>query len=105
MPMPTEDCSPMASRRFASRATRDLHLEQLISPLPELGLVAANGPNDPEPELVVGDGVVTRMDGRDGAGFDVNGRFVVAQRPGPGWGPPNSPSGHLGGPGGMRIAY
>ena len=52
----------MASRRFASRATRDLHLEQLISPMPELGLVAANGPNDPEPELVVEGGVVTRMD-------------------------------------------
>ena len=46
-------CSPMASRRFTSRAARDLHLEQLVSPLPELGLVAANGPNDPEPELVV----------------------------------------------------
>ena len=54
----------MASRRFASRAERELHREQLVSPLPELGLVAADGPNDPEPELVVEDGVVTRMDGR-----------------------------------------
>ena len=71
-------CSRMASRRFASRATRDLHLEQLVSPLPELGLVAANGPNDPEPELVVEDGVVTRMDGRGAAEFDVIDRFVVA---------------------------
>ena len=68
----------MASRRFASRATRDLHLEQLVSPLPELGLVAANGPNDPEPELVVESGVVTRMDGRGAADFDVIDRFVVA---------------------------
>ena len=68
----------MSSRRFASRATRDLHLEQLVSPLPELGLVAANGPNDPEPELVVEDGVVTRMDGREAAEFDVIDRFVVA---------------------------
>ena len=66
------------SRRFASRATRELHLEQLVSPLPELGLVAANGPNDPEPELVVVDGVVTRMDGRAAADFDVIDRFVVA---------------------------
>ena len=33
---------------------------------PELGLVAANGPNDPEPELVVENGVVMRMDGRNG---------------------------------------
>ena len=68
----------MASRRFASRATRDLHLEQLVPPLPELGLVAANGPNDPEPELVVEGSAVTRMDGRAAADFDVIDRFVVA---------------------------
>ena len=68
----------MPSRRFASRATRDLSLEQLVSPLPDLGLVAANGPSDPEPELVVEDGVVTRMDGRDASDFDVIDRFVVA---------------------------
>ena len=68
----------MASRRFASRATRDLQLEQLVSPVVELGLVAANGPNDPEPELVVEGGVVTRMDGRGSVDFDVIDRFVVA---------------------------
>jgi propanediol dehydratase large subunit len=68
----------MPSRRFASRATRDLELEQLVSPLPELGLVAANGPNDPEPELVVVDGLAARMDGRVAADFDVIDRFVVA---------------------------
>jgi propanediol dehydratase large subunit len=68
----------MASGRFSSRAMRDLHLEQLVSPLPELGLVAANGPVDPEPELVVEDGVVMRMDGRAAADLDVIDRFVVA---------------------------
>jgi propanediol dehydratase large subunit len=68
----------MTSRRFASRAARDLSLEQLVSPFPELGLVAANGPNDPEPELVVENGAVTRMDGRDASDFDVIDRFVVA---------------------------
>ena len=68
----------MSSRRFASRATRDLSLEQLVSPYPELGLVAANGPNDPEPELVVTRGEVMRMDGRDASEFDVIDRFVVA---------------------------
>ena len=68
----------MHSERFASRARRDLALEPLVSPLPELGLVAANGPRDPEPELVIEDGVVARMDGRDAADFDVIDRFVVA---------------------------
>jgi propanediol dehydratase large subunit len=68
----------MRSERFASRATRELNVEQLVSPYPELGLVAANGPNDPEPELVVEGGAVVRMDGRDAADFDVIDRFVVA---------------------------
>jgi propanediol dehydratase large subunit len=68
----------VGSERFASRGRRDLALEPLVSPLPELGLVAANGPSDPEPELVVVDGAVTRMDGRDAADFDVIDRFVVA---------------------------
>jgi propanediol dehydratase large subunit len=68
----------VGSERFASRARRELALEQLASPYPELGLVAANGPNDPEPELVVEKGVVARMDGRDAADFDVIDRFVVA---------------------------
>jgi propanediol dehydratase large subunit len=68
----------MRSERFVSRATRELNVEQLVSPHPELGLVAANGPNDPEPELVVDAGAVLRMDGRDAADFDVIDRFVVS---------------------------
>jgi propanediol dehydratase large subunit len=72
--------SPDAPRsgRFASRAEKELRRELLVSPLPELGLVAADGPNDPEPELVVEDGVVTRLDGRAAADFDVIDRFLVA---------------------------
>jgi len=69
---------PERSGRFASRAEKELRRELLVTPLPELGLVAANGPNDPDPELVVANGVVTRMDGRDAAEFDVIDRFLVA---------------------------
>jgi propanediol dehydratase large subunit len=68
----------MGSGRFRSRGRRELARETLVSPVPELGLVAADGPNDPEPELVVENGVVVRMDGRDAAEFDVIDRFVVA---------------------------
>ncbi len=68
----------MGSRRFASRDRRDLHREVLLSPYPELGLVAADGPGDPAPELVVEDGAVVRLDGRAAADFDVVDRFVVA---------------------------
>ncbi len=66
------------SARFASRAEKELRRELLVSPLPELGLVAANGPNDPEPELVIVNGVVTRLDGRAAGDFDVIDRFLVA---------------------------
>jgi propanediol dehydratase large subunit len=76
--MSSEGCSPVRSRRFASRAERDLHREVLVSPHPELGLVAADGPSDPEPELVLEHGTVVRMDGREAADFDVIDRFVVA---------------------------
>jgi propanediol dehydratase large subunit len=67
----------MRSDRFASRERRALRREQLVPPLPELGLVAAGGPNDPAPELAVEDGVVIRMDGRDASEFDVIDRFLV----------------------------
>ena len=53
-------CRLSDSDRFASRAERELRRELIIEPFPELGLVAANGPGDPEPELVVADGVVVR---------------------------------------------
>jgi propanediol dehydratase large subunit len=66
------------SGRFAARAEKELRRELLVSPFPELGLVAANGPNDPLPELVVDGGAVVRLDGRDAAEFDVIDRFLVA---------------------------
>jgi propanediol dehydratase large subunit len=66
------------SGRFASRAAAELRREMLVEPWPELGLVAADGPSDPEPELAVDNGVVVRLDGRPAADFDVLDRFLVA---------------------------
>jgi len=51
----------LPSERFRSRAAKELRKELIVAPLPELGLVAANGPNDPDPELVVEDGRVRRV--------------------------------------------
>ena len=65
------------SERFASRERRELRRELLISPYPELGLVAMDGPNDPEPGLEVEDGRVVAMDGRRAEDFDVIDRFVA----------------------------
>ena len=69
---------PRRSGRFTAREASELRRELLVEPWPELGLVAADGPADPEPELVVENGSVVRLDGRDAADFDVIDRFLVA---------------------------
>ena len=65
------------SRRFAVRGERELRLEPLVSPLPELGLVAFDSPNDPLPGLEVEDGRVVAMDGVPAERFDAIDHFIV----------------------------
>ena len=65
------------SARYASRRDRELRREVLIEPVAELGLVAANGPNDPEPSLEIRDGEVVELDGRRPAEWDVIDQFVA----------------------------
>jgi propanediol dehydratase large subunit len=65
------------SERFVAREARELRKEVLVSAWPELGLVAFDGPNDPEPELVVEDGRVVRIDGRGVDEFDVIDHFLA----------------------------
>jgi propanediol dehydratase large subunit len=69
---------PRRSARFTVREERGLRKELLVSPYPELGLVAMDGPNDPEPQLEVVDGRVVAIDGRREHEFDVVDRFVAA---------------------------
>jgi propanediol dehydratase large subunit len=69
--------SPQRSRRFTSREERELRLETLIAPYPELGLVAMDGPSDPEPSLVVAEGRVVEIDGRREHDFDVLDHFIA----------------------------
>jgi len=45
---------------------------------PSLGLVALRSPYDPDPSLVVRDGVVVELDGRPATGFDAIDAFVAA---------------------------
>ena len=68
---------PRRSERFVAREARELRKEVLVSPWPELGLVALDGPSDPEPELAVEDGRVTRIDGRGVEEFDVIDHFLA----------------------------
>jgi propanediol dehydratase large subunit len=66
------------SERFRVRATAPLRRETLIRPEPSLGLVAMNGAGDPEPSLVITDGVVSELDGKARAQFDTLDRFIAA---------------------------
>ena len=70
--------STRRSKRFLAREERPLRKELLISPYPELGLVAMDGPNDPEPELELDGDRVVALDGRRAAEFDVIDRFLAA---------------------------
>lgn len=65
------------SARFESREARELRRELLIEPLPELGLVAMDGPNDPEPSLAIEDGRVVELDGRREAEWDALDHFIA----------------------------
>jgi propanediol dehydratase large subunit len=65
------------SERFVARESRELRKELLVAPWPELGLVAFDGPNDPDSELVVEDGRVVRIDGRGVDEFDVIDHFLA----------------------------
>ena len=68
---------PRRSKRFVERERRELRRELLITPYPELGLVAMNGPNDPEPGLEVKDGRVVSLDGRGEREFDAIDHFIA----------------------------
>src|SRR6266511_4120222 len=65
------------SRRFVEREQRELRRELVITPLPELGLGAMNGPSDPEPGLEVRDGRVVTFDGRSEDQFDALDHFIA----------------------------
>jgi len=66
-----------SSKRFAALAERDINKETFVEPWPEAGLIVADGPHDPAPSLRIDDGVVTEMDGRARADFDVLDAFIA----------------------------
>ena len=69
--------APSRSKRFLSRERRELRRELLVRPEPELGLVAMNGPGDPEPALELDDGRVVGIDGRREEEFDALDHFLA----------------------------
>jgi propanediol dehydratase large subunit len=67
----------LRSERFVQREERELRREVLIEPLAELGLVAMNGPNDPEPSLALDGDRVVELDGRREGDWDALDHFLA----------------------------
>ena len=74
---PVSAAGPRRSKRFVERERRELRRELLITPYPELGLVAFEGPNDPEPGLRIEKGRVVFIDGRGEDEFDALDHFIA----------------------------
>ena len=56
---------------------KPVNLDGFSVPNPDLGLVAMASPFDPEPSLVVRDGVVVELDGKAAEDFDVIDEFIA----------------------------
>src|SRR3989440_1618469 len=74
---PVSAAGPRRSKRFVERERRELRRELLSTPYPELGLVAFEGPNDPEPGLGIEKGRVVFIDGRGEDEFDALDHFIA----------------------------
>jgi propanediol dehydratase large subunit len=65
------------SRRFEILAQRDINRETFVEPWPEVGLIVADSPFDPQPSLRIVDGQVVEMDGKQRADFDMLDCFIA----------------------------
>ncbi len=65
------------SKRTAALEARPVNLDGFVDEWPEVGLVAMDSPNDPEPSIRVEDGRVVEMDGRTREQFDFLDQFIA----------------------------
>ena len=65
------------SRRSAFFETRAISRDVVVPEYPELGLIAFDSPNDPEPSVRVEDGRIVEIDGRSEADFDLIDAFLA----------------------------
>ena len=65
------------SKRFLTRAERDINRDSFIQEWPETGLILFNSPADPKPQIRIQDGRITELDGEPEAQFDILDRFIA----------------------------
>ncbi|WP_254546594.1 propanediol/glycerol family dehydratase large subunit [Halomarina pelagica] len=72
-----QPAGPRRSRRFELLDERPVNQDGFAREWPEVGLVATDGPNDPEPSVTVEDGTVVEMDGTPREEFDFLDYFIA----------------------------
>jgi propanediol dehydratase large subunit len=73
------DAAPPPVGRIRFMDAQRVNLDGFAREDPALGLVALRSPDDPEPSLVIRDGVVVELDGRPAAEFDTIDAFIAAR--------------------------
>jgi propanediol dehydratase large subunit len=73
------DATPPPVGRIRFMDAQRVNLDGFAREDPSLGLVALRSPEDPEPSLVIRDGVVVELDGRPAAEFDTIDAFIAAR--------------------------
>jgi propanediol dehydratase large subunit len=68
---------PKRSKRFEALERRAVNNDGFVEEWPEVGFVAMQSPNDPEPSVAVEDGTVVEMDGKTRDEFDFIDRFIA----------------------------
>ena len=66
------------SKRFASRAAREVNRDSFIHEWAAPGLVLFNGPSDPKPQIRIENGRIVELDGKREAEFDMLDRFIAS---------------------------
>ncbi len=66
-----------SSKRFQSRARREINKDSFIHEWPEKGLILFESPADPPPQIKVVQGRVVELDSRPEAEFDLLDRFIA----------------------------
>jgi propanediol dehydratase large subunit len=64
-------------KRFEELEKRPIHLDGFVKEWPEEGFIAMMGPNDPKPSIKIENGVVTELDGKKRADFDLIDSYIA----------------------------
>lgn len=67
----------MKSKRFEALAARPVNKDGFVQEWPEVGLIAMSSPFDPKPSIKIENGVVTELDGKSRAEFDMLDTFIA----------------------------